>query len=300
MKIFSTLKTLVIAVLTLATGSSQISASQRQEVVEVRSALEIAKHLEKIGFFDIPNHPERLQAVPRTRILRTPKRIKKVWRESVSLRKSVFFRLALSGVLQVNETILASRKRLMGLAPNNLTKRDRQWVSAMLVRYKVAKAEAPPTNENLRELTRRLDALPPSMVIVQAAIESAWLQSRFARKGQALFGQWTTGEHGIKALRSNARLAAFANPRESLIAFMLNINTHPAYESLRNARAEMRRGNQPLDGYVLAGHLGQYAEIGEEYVKLIRRMIKRDQLTLADTAKLAPGPSILFRGVDQK
>jgi Bax protein len=101
-------------------------------------------------------------------------------------------------------------------------------------------------------------------------------------------------------LRSEARLAAFANPRESLIAYMLNINTHPAYAGLRKARAEMRRQGQPLDGYALAGHLGRYAEIGHEYVKLVRRMIKRDQLNLADTAKLAPGPKILFRGVDQK
>ncbi len=223
-----------------------------------------------------------------------------MWRENVALRKSIFLRLALSGVLQVNESILAGRKRLLGLTLNKLSEGDRQWVSAMLARYKVAKLEDPPTEENLRELARRLDALPPSMVIVQAAIESAWLQSRFARKGQALFGQWTTGKQGIKALNSNARLAAFANPRKSLIAYMLNINTHPAYEGLRNARAKMRRRNQSLDGYLLAGHLGRYAEIGEQYVKLIRRMIRRDRLHLADTAKLAPGPRILFRRVDQK
>ena len=98
---------------------------------------------------------------------------------------------------------------------------------------------------------------------------------------------------------SKVRLAAFANPRESIIAYMLNINSNPAYAGLRVARAEMRRKKQPLDGYALAGHLGRYAEIGEEYVKLIRRIIKRNQLNLADSAKLAPGPRILFHVVDQ-
>ncbi len=81
---------------------------------------------------------------------------------------------------------------------------------------------------------------------------------------------------------------------------MLNLNSHPAYKGLRKARAEMRHTGQPLDGYALAGHLGKYAETGEEYVKLIRRMIRRDNLTRGDTAKLAPGPRILFRHVDHK
>ena len=70
--------------------------------------------------------------------------------------------------------------------------------------------------------------------------------------------------------------------------------------SLRNARADMRRKGEPLDGYALAGHMSSYAETGEEYVKLIRSMIRRDNLTRADTAKLAQGPLILFRRVDQK
>ena len=62
----------------------------------------------------------------------------------------------------------------------------------------------------------------------------------------------------------------------------------------------MRRQGKTLDGYVLAGHLGSYAETGDEYIKLIRRMIRLNDLTRADSAKLAKGPRILFRRVDQK
>ena len=261
---------------------------------------DVAAYYEEIGFFDIDAHPERLQAVPCTRLARVPETLQDVWAENVSLRKSVFFRLAVSAALQVNEAILAERERLLGLSVNNLSATDRAWLSEIVVRYEVAETGDSPTVEQLDELRIRVDVLPPSLVIVQGAIESGWLQSRFARQGQALFGQWTTSETGIKAQGSDARLAAFNNPREALIAYMLNINTHHAYRGLREARADMRQKSEPIDGHVLAGHLESYAETGEEYVRLIRNMIRRDGLNRADTAKLADGPCILFRQVDQE
>ncbi len=183
---------------------------------------------------------------------------------------------------------------------DNLSPDDRVWLSAMSARYKVAKAGDPPTASRLEALMLRVDALPPSLAMVQGAIESGWLQSRFARSGQSLFGQWTTSESGIKALDSEARVAAFDDPYDSIVAYMLNVNSNRAYDSLRRARAEMRRKGEPLDGYALAGHMSSYAEIGDEHVKLIRGMIRHDNLTRADTAKLGPGPIIVFRRVDQK
>ncbi len=285
-------------VVAIVFGWSQVVASDKEIVVKVDSALDVAAYFKKIGFYDIDNHPERLKAVPRTRLLRVPNTQRDVWRENVSLRKSVFFRLGLSAVLQVNEKIIAQRERLLSFSLNDLSGDDRAWLSVMMARYGVAKADDPPTAKGLAELTLRVDALPPSLVMTQGAIESGWFQSRFARTGQAIFGQWTTSESGIKALNSEARLAAFANPRESLIAYMLNLNSHPAYARLRKARAELRRNGQPIDGNMLAGYLDKYAETGEEYVKLIRGIIRRDDLTRADTAELAPGPRILFRRTD--
>ena len=292
-------RVIAAVVVTIVLGWSQAAGSDAEIVVEVENVLGVAAYLKKIGFYDIDNHPERLQAVPRTRILRIPKTLSKVWRENVSLRKSVYFRLALSAVLQVNEDILVQRERLLSLSLNNLSASDRAWMSAMMTRYGVAKADDPPAAKRLAELKLRVDALAPSLVMVQGAIESGWFQSRFARVGQAVFGQWTTSKSGIKALDSKVRLAAFANPRESLIAYMLNLNSHSAYRELRKARAELRRNGRPTDGYTLAGFLGKYAETGKEYVKLIRRVIRHDDLTRADTAKLASGPRILFRRVDQ-
>lgn len=279
---------------------SLAAAADEEIVVEVESGVGVAAYYEKIGFHDLDNHPERLQSVPRTRILRIPSTTKDEWRENVQLRKSVFYRLGLSAILQVNEQVLAERQRLVGLSSDNLSTDDRAWLAAIGVRYKVAANDDQPTTSQVKVLLLRVDALPPSLVIVQAAIESGWLQSRFARTGQAVFGQWTTSDSGIKALDSDTRLAVFDNPRESLIAYMLNINTNGAYRGLRDARAEMRRKGEPLDGFALAGHLSRYAETGAEYVKLIQGMIRRDDLTRADTAKLGQGPRILFRRSDQK
>ena len=269
-------------------------------IVTVESALDVAAYFKKIGFHDIDNHPERLQAVPRTRIVRIPRTIKDAWREDVTLRKSVFFCLGLSGVLQVNEDILKQRSRLLKLSVNNLSDSDRSWVLTTMTRYGVGKSGIRISQENLAELINRVDALPPSLVMAQGAIESGWLQSRFARLGQAVFGQWTVGKNGMKALKSSARLAVFDNPRASLVAYMLNLNTHPAYGGLRKARAELRRRGAVVSGYFLAGFLNKYAETGGDYVKLIRRIISRDDLGRADTAKLSAGPRILFQRVDQK
>ncbi|MBT3334354.1 MAG: hypothetical protein HOK21_00840 [Rhodospirillaceae bacterium] len=273
-------------------------------IVPIADGLAINAYLQKIGFNDIANNPGTLQAVPRLRISRLPRKISEAWRENSALRKSVFFRVSLSAALQANEQILRQRHRLLGLsglAPGNLSSGDRAWLTTMLDRYRVTTSANPdnPINpDRLAELSRRMDALPPSLTIVQGAIESAWLQSRFAREGQAIFGQWTTGKGGLKALESDARLATFNNPHDALIAYMLNINTHPAYEGLRRARAEMRRKGQILEGYVLAGFMSDYAATGQDYVDLIRQMIRRNHLSKFDSAKLSQGPRILFQMAD--
>jgi Bax protein len=294
------IKLIIASVLLIILGWSRMAAAEEEIIVEVESALEVAAYLKKIGFYDIHNHPERLQAVPRTRIYRLPKTLRDGWIENVPLRESVFLRLGLSAVLQVNEEIIVQKERLLSLSLNNLTLHDRTWMSAIMARYGVAKADDPPTAKRLAELLLRVDALPPSLVMAQGAIESGWFESRFARQAQAVFGQWTSSDSGIKAMETSVRLAAFENPRQSLIAYMLNLNSHPAYKDLRKARAEMRQTGQPLDGYALAGHLSKYSETGEVYVKSIRRIIRHNDLTRGDTAKLAPGQRILFHRVDPK
>ena len=283
------------AFIAITFGWLHVAPSDPDIIINVSSVIEVDNHLRKLGFHDIDSHPERLRAVPRVGIVRLPKVLSNAWREDVSLRKSVFFRVGLSQVLQVNEEILAERKRLLGLRPGNLSADDHVWLTAALAHYRVTADKEMTLAGQLAALALRIDMLPPSMVIVQGAIESAWLQSRFARMGQAIFGQWTTSQSGMKALHGDARLAKFDTPRQALTAYMRNLNTHPAYAGLRMARADLRRRGQLPDGDVLAGHLTSYAETGEDYVALVRRMIREDDLTRFDRAQLAPGPNFLYR-----
>lgn len=112
-------------------GLSPVSAKE-EIVVEVESALDVAAYLEKIGFHDINNHPERLESVPCTRVERFPEAVPDLWVERVPLRKSVYYRVSLSGILQVNAEILAQRERLLGLSLDNLTDDARVWVSGVV------------------------------------------------------------------------------------------------------------------------------------------------------------------------
>jgi Bax protein len=299
--IFAILILVPISVATVVLLQRGDRAVEGDIVVQIEHGLGLDAYLTTIGFNDILRNPGLLQAVPRLRISHLPKKVSKTWRENSALRKSVYFRVSLSAALQANEIILGQRERLLRLsrhAAEKMSNEDQAWLDAIMRRYRIGTLRIPIDPKQLARLARRVDALPPSLVVVQGAIESAWLQSRFAREGQAIFGQWTTDKSGLKALESDARLATFSNPHEALVAYMLNINSHPAYGGLRQARAKMRDRGQVLDGYALAGFISDYAATGQEYVALIRRMIRRDDLSRFDHAKLSAGPQIYFQMAD--
>jgi Bax protein len=165
-------------------------------------------------------------------------------------------------------------------------------------KYRVSKRKGPYTPAEMAELHIRIDIIPASLTVVQAAIESAWGSSRFAREGNALFGQWTVKGRGIKARKSDAWLAAFDSPRASVAAYCLNLNTHPSYSIFRVARAAMRRECRPLNGLELAQHLEKYSAKGVEYTSLVENMIIRHGLEVADRAQLSEGPEIAVQLLD--
>ncbi|CCQ73272.1 glucosaminidase domain-containing protein [Magnetospira sp. QH-2] len=271
-------------------------AAASDVLIEARNGTDVAKHMEGLGFLDVRKHPDLLKAVPRFRVPKVPETRVEDWSNDVQLRKSVFIRLGISAALQANEALVADRKRLLGLDLGRLSRADRGWLETLMTQYEVS---GEPGSEALATLKVRVDAIPVSLAVVQAAIESGWLQSRFAREGQAVFGQWTEGERAIEAKESDARLAAFDSPHDSLKAYMRNLNTFPAYADFRAARAALRQAGQPLDGYALAEHLEPYAETGKEYVAQIRGMIERENLRPADTAVLIEGPRYIYRHVPE-
>ncbi|MFQ5972484.1 MAG: glucosaminidase domain-containing protein [Alphaproteobacteria bacterium] len=265
-------------------------------VLEIGSASELADYYDSIGY-NLDTNPDAVLAVPRTRFLHVPRD----WTEpEIPLLKSVFLRAAASGILQVNEAILADRERLLSIDLVRMSKKDRVWLGELMIRYRVGEPGAPPTVEHLAELSRRVDAVPPSLALAQAAVESGWFRSRFAIEGNALFGQRTTSRNGLKARDGDARLAVFPTPRDSIFSYARNLNTYPAYEAFRDTRAGMRAAGREPAGYELAAHLESYSELGGDYVLLLREVIRNNGLQPIDSARLVNGPVVTIRPVTSR
>lgn len=233
-----------------------------------------------------------IREVPRIEITNIPQRWQKVTQTiPVSDKKNIFFRLTGSGILQANEKIMSEREHLL----NAINKKDideNEWLAALAVKYKVIKQETDKLdNAALTKLRKRVDIVPPSLALAQAAEESGWGTSRFAIKGNSLFGQWDFSGKGIKPEEQRAELgnygiAAFDTPQDSIEAYMLNLNTHRAYQSMRQKRAVFRQQNKEPTGWDLAKTLDKYSERGVEYVKSLHSIMSYNKLNDADQAYL--------------
>lgn len=147
----------------------------------------------------------------------------------------------------------------------------------------------PPGNVDQHALLRRIDVVPISLVLAQAAIESAWGTSRFARQGRAFFGEHTTDPDvpGIKPKRANGfRVKSFESAQMSVRSYLKTLNTHNAYKALRMRRAALRALGERLSGADLAHHLMAYSQLGSEYITMIRDTIRVNQLRDFDGLRL--------------
>lgn len=227
------------------------------------------------------------EEVPRLFLASMPADLLKV--REIRLKKRIFFKSVLPLILQVNEEILVDRRRLWTLrAQMKLGQRikaaDRLWLIVMAERYKVKQG-------NMDEILHRVDVIAPSLALAQAAAESGWGTSRFAREGNAIFGEWTFSR--TNALTPRARdegkthaIRAFPSLLDSVRSYAFNLNTHRAYRKLRVSRSAMRRNGEPIEGMVLASGLLSYSERGAEYVEIIRSIIDANNLHRLDDARL--------------
>ena len=201
-------------------------------------------------------------------------------------RKALFIKTVLPLILQVNDEIRADRARLERILKHkgDLPAVDRFWLAAKAEIYDVKR-------NDLMSLRARMDVIPPSLAIAQAAEESGWGTSRFVLEGNALFGQWTysRGGHMVPRKRDAGRkhqIQAFPSLIEGVRAYMENLNTHRAYRGFRAFRSAQRARSQPLHGLELATTLTGYSERGEEYVKSIQGLIRFNRLQALDGARL--------------
>lgn len=202
-------------------------------------------------------------------------------------KKELFFRLLAPEILLASQRIEAERKVVAASTT------DAPRLLAIALKYKVVTEDASTMNqEALAELKLRVDTLPLSMVLAQAADESGWGTSRFAKEGNALFGQWTWNEKGIQSEmhqngKGHYKVASFASPAASIEAYMLNLNTNFRYAPLRKTRADIRKDGRTPTGIELVTYLTPYSQRGEGYVKDIHAIIETNNLAHLDTAVLS-------------
>ena len=203
---------------------------------------------------------------------------------SVKLKKETFIKIVLPLVVAENQKILEDRFKLKKILSKKMTSdREKLWLRQKLKEYKVKKG-------NLLLLEKRMDIIPVSIAIAQAAKESGWGTSRFALEGNAIFGQWTWNGKGIAPLdrgkEQSHKILRFPILRASVKAYKNNLNTHKSYKKFRETRFKLRNNSRSLEGKKLIYTLDNYAQTGTEYTKIIAKIIDQNSLEEFENVKL--------------
>jgi Bax protein len=204
-------------------------------------------------------------------------------------RKAAFFGYFLPIVEKQNRSILTTRQKLADwyLNRGEISSEDASEINTIAIRYRIHNFDLH-NNTSWQKLLNRVDVVPPSLALAQAANESAWGTSRFARQAYNFYGQWCF-EQGCglvpkkRAAGKTHEVAAFDSPQESVKMYIRNLNSNSAYKPLRDVRAQLRQLNKPVTGHALAAGLNRYSERGLEYVSELRSMIEYNKLARYDT-----------------
>ena len=237
--------------------------------------------------YDLDQVRAAVKPVPRLYLSELPGDLANV--SSVATKKRLFVQSVLPIILRVNEEVVTARWRAERLGEKlswdgALSDADRAWLIGMAELYGAAPYDVP-------ELLKRMDVVPPSLALAQAAEETGWGTSRFVREGNALFGQYTyKPAMGMLPERRDAERRHRVRSHDSLLAavraYVHNLNSHWAYDDFRDRRALLRGAGRPLDGYDLAGALGQYSERRADYISSIREIMRQNRLHDFDRAWL--------------
>ena len=201
-------------------------------------------------------------------------------------KRELFIKIVLPLILSENSKITEDRKKLFKILGKNFnTVGERVWLKRRFKEYKI-------DDRDLSKLKMRMDIIPVSIALAQAANESGWGTSRFALEGNALFGQWTWSKKGISPKNKDPdqshKILQFQVLKASVKAYKNNLNTHNAYKEFREVRAQLRQENKQIIGLDLIKYLKAYAAIGERYVLIIEDIIEKNSLTDFDKADLLP------------
>ena len=204
--------------------------------------------------------------------------------KDTELKKETFIKIVLPLVVAENEKIINDRIKLKKINSNRMTTdKQKLWLRQKLREYKVK-------NSDIKELEKRMDIIPASIALAQAAKESGWGTSRFALEGNAIFGQWTWTGKGIEPLNKSKhedhKILRFPILRASVKAYKNNLNTHKGYSEFREKRSKLRKRNKSVKGLDLIETLDKYAQTGKEYTEILEKIIKQNNLSDFETVKL--------------
>lgn len=203
--------------------------------------------------------------------------------QNTKKKKEYFFNFLYPMIEKENIIILKDRKFILSLNNNkNLLKisSDYKKLESLAKQYSV---------KNLfdyKKLLKKIDVVPPSLALAQAAVESGWGKSRFVKVANNIFGHWTYGKVGIVPSRRNKGathlIRIFPSLQGSIKAYMQNLNRTRAYYLFRNVREKERIRNINPDGLILSQTMIHYSAIGEKYLKILKSIIKVNKLSRFD------------------
>lgn len=206
--------------------------------------------------------------------------------DNIGDRKKLFIKVILPLVIYENNKILEDRNYLNQISSEkSLSKQETVWLDKKLKEYKVKAGD-------IEELKKRMDVIPPSLAIAQAAYETGWGTSRFAMEGNSLYGArtWKKGKGIVPNDRGEEQkfeVLSFKIIRASISSYKKNLNTHQSYNEFRKARAIQRKEKNRVFGLELSQYLNKYSEIGDVYVQRLKKIIEQNSLTDFDESVLS-------------
>jgi len=286
---------------------------QAEEVIVTAGFDEVLSLMESDNWWGQRKRDVHLK-VPHTIIVAISERWQKnASKLPVSTKKDIFYSCMLPLALHANTMVMDRRKRLEWLdeilaGGKKLSPADETWLQKIAVLLRIAGQEdvkKMKDAESLRKIINqalyKLDVIPPGLVLGQAAYESGYGTSRFAVKGNSLFGQWTFGGDGLvpeqqRKELGDHRIASYDWPFDSVRGYFINLSSHPSYEAFRQIRAKLKAAGKPLTCLALADGLKSYSERGQEYVNTLKGIIRVNKLDLADDAVFRDEPMRFFLG----
>ena len=281
---------LLVATLAINAGLTMLLRVEEQEVatfppeIAVTSAYHLKLQYDFMGY-RLAAVRSGAREVPRLITDRLPDDLTDL--PGSDLKKRMFIKTILPLILEVNRDIASRRARVLAIQQlmadgREIPAASQAWLAEQAAIYGTLPGD-------LDTLLRRLDVVPVSIALAQSAEESGWGTSRFAREGQALFGQ-----HAYRASipqmapRNGAdyRVRAFDDLLSSVATYIHNLNTHRAYREFRHRREDMRSAGQGLDPFALSDTLLRYSERGRDYIETIQSIMRQNDLTDFDEAQL--------------